>query len=102
MAQYNRSLLAGVTYDDTFWARADANRYISVSSQKNSPNWDNYGLYQQIWITTNWQRYTASFTATETASDARLQFFVGQPTGPSGWMMSIEPAPAGHLPARFQ
>ena len=81
MAQYNRSLIKGVTYDDTFWARADLNRYISVSSQKNSPNWDNYGLYQQIWITTNWQQYTASFTATETASDARLQFFVGQTNG---------------------
>ena len=81
LAQYNRSLIQGVSYDDTFWARADANRYISVSSQKGSPNWDNYGLYQQVWITTNWQQYTVSFTANATVSDARLQFFVGAGTG---------------------
>ncbi|MFZ0828944.1 MAG: LamG-like jellyroll fold domain-containing protein [Verrucomicrobiia bacterium] len=81
LAQYNRSLIQGVSYDDTFWARADTNRYISVSSQKGSPNWDNYGLYQQVWISTNWQQYTVSFTASATVSDARLQFFVGAGTG---------------------
>jgi len=81
LAQYNRSLVQGVSYDDTFWARADTNRYISVSSQKGSPNWDNYGLYQQVWITTNWQQYTVSFIANATVSDARLQFFVGASTG---------------------
>ena len=81
LAQYNRSLIQGVSYDDTFWARADTNRYISVSSQKGSPNWDNYGLYQQVWITTNWQQYTVSFTANATVSDARLQFFLGASTG---------------------
>jgi hypothetical protein len=81
LAQYNRSLIQGVSYDDTFWARADASRYISVSSQKGSPNWDNYGLYQQVWITTNWQQYTVSFVANATVSDARLQFFAGANTG---------------------
>jgi hypothetical protein len=81
LAQYNRSLIQGVSYDDTFWARADTNRSISVSSQKGSPNWDNYGLYQQVWITTNWQQYTVSFTANATVSDARLQFFLGASTG---------------------
>jgi len=81
LAQYNRSLIQGVSYDDTFWARADTNRYISVSSQKGSPNWDNYGLYQQVWITTNWQQYTVSFMANATVSDARLQFFAGASTG---------------------
>ena len=80
-AQYNRSLVQGVSYDDTFWARADTNRYITVSSQKGSPNWDNYGLSQAVWITTNWQQYTVTFTATATASDARLQFFLGANTG---------------------
>jgi hypothetical protein len=81
LAQYNRCLSQGVSYDDTFWARADSNRFISVSTQKASPNWDNYGLYQQVWITTNWQQYTVTFTATETVCDARLQFFVGANTG---------------------
>ena len=79
--QYNRSLSSNVNYDVTFWARADTNRTITLSSQKNSANWDNYGLDQVVSITTNWQQYTVSFTATETASDARLQFFVGASTG---------------------
>ena len=88
LAQYNRPLVQGVNYDDTFWARADSNRYISVSSQKGSPNWDNYGLYQQVWITTNWQQYTVTFTAGATVSDARLQFFLGASTG-SVWLDDV-------------
>ncbi|MGD0815280.1 MAG: LamG-like jellyroll fold domain-containing protein [Verrucomicrobiota bacterium] len=88
LAQYDRSLVQGVSYDDTFWARAESNRCISVSSQKGSPNWDNYGLYQQVWITTNWQQYTVSFTASATVSDARLQFFLGASTG-SVWLDDV-------------
>ncbi len=81
MAQYNRTLVQNANYVLTFWARASTNRQISVSSQKGSPNWDNYGLYQPIAITTNWQQYSVNFTATESTSDARLQFFVGATTG---------------------
>jgi hypothetical protein len=93
LAQYNRSLIQDVSYDDTFWARADANRYISVSSQKGSPNWDNYGLYQQVWITTNWQQYTVSFIANATVSDARLQFFAGASTG-TVWLDDVHLTPS--------
>ena len=93
LAQYNRSLIQSVSYDDTFWARADTNRYISVSSQKGSPNWDNYGLYQQVWITTNWQQYTVSFTANATMSDARLQFFLGASTG-TVWLDDVHLTPS--------
>ena len=80
-AQYNRSLVQGVSYDLTFWARSSQLRYLSVSSQKSAPDWRNYGLYQRLAITTNWQQYTATFTANETVSDARLQFFLGETTG---------------------
>ncbi|MGO8837117.1 MAG: LamG-like jellyroll fold domain-containing protein [Limisphaerales bacterium] len=93
LAQYNRSLIQGVSYDDTFWARADTNRYITVCSQKGSPNWDNYGLYQLVWITTNWQQYTVSFTANATVSDARLQFFVGASTG-TVWLDDVHLTPS--------
>jgi len=79
--QYNRSLTNGVNYDVTFWARASTNRPITLSSQKGSPNWDNYGLIQVVPITTNWQQYIVTFTATATVNDARLQFFVGATTG---------------------
>jgi len=80
-AQYNRSLVQGVNYDLTFWARSGQPRYLSVSSQKGSPDWRNYGLSQRLAITTNWQQYSATFTANETVSDARVQFFLGETTG---------------------
>ena len=80
-AQYNRSLVQSVAYDLTFWARSSASRFISVSSQKGSPDWRNYGLYQRLAITTNWQQYPVTFGANETVSDARLQFFLGETTG---------------------
>jgi hypothetical protein len=87
-AQYNRSLVQGVTYDLTFWARSSQPRYLTVSSQKGSPDWRNYGLSQRLAITTNWQQYTASFTANETVSDARVQFFLGESTG-SVWLDDV-------------
>jgi hypothetical protein len=80
-AQYNRPLVQGVSYDLAFWARSSAARFISISSQKGSPDWRNYGLYQQLSISTNWQQYTTTFTANETVTDARLQFFLGASTG---------------------
>lgn len=92
LAQYNRALTQGVSYDAAFWARAGTNRYITVCSQKGSPNWDNFGLYQAVWITTNWQFYTVSFTANATTSDARLQFFVGATTG-TVWIDEVRLSP---------
>ena len=80
-AQWNRSLTQGVTYNLTFWARSTTNRFITLSSQKGSPDWRNYGLSQRLAITTNWQTYTATFTANESVSDARIQFFLGETSG---------------------
>lgn len=80
-AQYNRALIQGESYDVTFEARSASPRLISVSSQKGSPDWRNYGLYQLVSISTNWQSYTVTFTANETVTDARLQFFFGATTG---------------------
>ena len=96
MAQYNRTLIQNTNYQLTFWARASTNRNISVSSQKDSPNWDNYGLYQLIAITTNWQQYSVTFTATESATDARLQFFVGATTG-TVWLDDVVLMPAAPI-----
>ncbi len=80
-AQYNRSLVQGVSYDLTFWARSSQPRSLTVSLQKGSPDWRNYGLYRRLAITTIWQQYTATFTANETVSDARAQFLLGETTG---------------------
>src|SRR5664280_1096009 len=92
-AQYNRSLIQGSDYDLNLWARSSTNRFISVSSQKGSPDWRNYGLYQRLWITTNWQQYTVTFTANETVSDARLQIFLGETNG-TVWLDDVRLGPS--------
>jgi hypothetical protein len=79
--QQNRSLQQGISYDLTFWAKADVARPIAVDSQKNGPTYPNYGLSQTLNIGTAWQQYTATFQANTTANDARIQFWVGQQTG---------------------
>jgi hypothetical protein len=79
--QDNRSLQNGVVYDLAFWAKADRPRNLTLGAQKNSPGWDNYGLWREVILTTDWQPYTVTFQATATANDARIQFFVGEVTG---------------------
>ncbi len=79
--QQNRPLQQGVSYDLAFWARADAARAIAVNAQRNSPDWRNYGLSKTLAITAEWTRYTVTFQANETVTDARIQFFVSQQTG---------------------
>jgi hypothetical protein len=79
--QQNRSLEQGVSYDLTFWAKADVSRPIAVDAQRNSPDWRNYGLSQTLTVGTGWKQYTVTFQANETVSDARIQFWVGQQTG---------------------
>jgi uncharacterized protein (TIGR03437 family) len=81
LEQRNRPLVKGTLYDLVFWAKADVARPITVNSQKGSADWRNYGLSQHISISAAWKQYTATFQASETVSDARIQFFVGQQTG---------------------
>lgn len=80
--QFDRSLEQDANYDLTFWAKSDASRSITLSTQKDSPPWTNYGLeWQRVLIGTTWQKYTVSFRANATAADARIQFMVGEMTG---------------------
>ncbi len=77
------------TYQVKFWAKASAPRSISLSSQKSSPDWDNYGLWQSVNLDTQWREYTLTFTASASANDARLQFLLGESTG-SVWLDNIQ------------
>ncbi len=79
--QRDRPLEAGSVYDFSFWAKADRPRLLGVSAQKGVPDWRGYGLGADVEIGTTWQLYTRTFQATETVTDARLQFFVGEVTG---------------------
>ena len=98
-AQYRRSLIRGVAYDFAFLARSSAPRFITVHAQQASPDWRNYGLSQRVGIGTNWQTFTIPFTATETVTEARLQFFLGETTG-TVWLDGVTATP--HPPDVFR
>ena len=79
--QRNRELTKGVSYELSFWAKADAPREIQLRSQKGAPDWRNYGLTGTVWLGTEWRHYRVRFEANESASDSRIQFFLGARTG---------------------
>ncbi|MGD0047522.1 MAG: LamG-like jellyroll fold domain-containing protein [Bryobacteraceae bacterium] len=83
------SLVAGTSYQLQFWARADQPRTITVNSQGGAPNWPNYGLNAQIAIDTSWGLYSASFIAPTTATDGRIQFWVGDVAG-NVWIDGVQ------------
>jgi hypothetical protein len=80
-AQRDRSLTAGTSYDLVFWARADVTRTITLSSQKGSSPWTNYGLWREVEIGLTWRPVTGTWEANATVTDARIQFLVGAITG---------------------
>jgi uncharacterized protein (TIGR03437 family) len=81
-------LTAGAGYRVQFWARADANRSITVYSQGGAPNYPNYGLNQAVSLTPTWQFFEADFTAPVTATDGRIEFWMGDRKG-SVWLDGV-------------
>jgi hypothetical protein len=79
--QSDRSLVAGTVYDLVFQARAAAPHPIAVNAQKQVDDWRSYGLWREFALDTEWRTYTATFEASETATDARIGFQVGAQTG---------------------
>lgn len=86
--QENRALTAGQTYEVVFSAKASKPTSIAVGAQKGVPDWRNYGLWENVRVTTEWTQYAVSFTATESATDARLLFSVGSTVG-TVWLDDI-------------
>ena len=54
---------------------------ITLVAQKDSPEWDYYGLWQSVELTINWQPYTVTFQSPATTTDASIQFMLGEFTG---------------------
>jgi hypothetical protein len=79
---HGASLKKGKSYDITFLARAERSRPISVSVQKGSPDWRQYGDWHTFNLTPSWKRYRLSFESTGTDAQAQVQFMAGATTGP--------------------
>lgn len=87
--QADRPLKADQRYAFTFWAKASKPRLISLSAQKGADDWRGYGLYREVALSTEWTEHRVLFTATETATDARIQFFLGADTG-TVWVDDVQ------------
>jgi hypothetical protein len=79
--QRDIALTEGTAYELTFQAKADAPRPITLSAQKQAPDWNNYGLHKTIDIGTAWRQYSATFIANADTNQSRIQFQVGAATG---------------------
>jgi hypothetical protein len=87
-SQARLALRAGAEYEVRFHVRADRARPLKVVSSKGQPDWRGYGLAAEVEAGPGWKEHVLSFTATETAGDARLQFLLGGEAG-SVWLSGI-------------
>lgn len=65
---------AGRTYTLSFWARADAACSLNFSLYQTAPPWAALGLQGSARLSTDWQRFEYTFTATEDYEHARVTF----------------------------
>ena len=70
-------LVAGKQYTISFWVKSDVAQTIQVATQGGAPNWSYYGMNTMFSVGPTWTRDSLTFTATATANDTSLEFFLG-------------------------
>ena len=75
------SVETGESYHVSFWAKASPSCQIKFCVQNNSDPWNNYGLWREINLTSEWTKYQYIFTANTTDDLARLDFMIGEFAG---------------------
>ena len=75
--QGSLSIVNSETYKVRFAGMAVSSRTLGVVVVKHTTPFTNYGLDEEINLTTSWQIFELPFTANITASDARLNFRMG-------------------------
>lgn len=82
-SQFNIPLEEGKTYSVTFRARATTPYTIpTIRLMKTNSPWNNYAQDRSAAIATSWGQYKLLYKSTVTATDGRLNFYVG--TLPAG------------------
>jgi hypothetical protein len=89
LEQDNLSVTSGVEYKVQFWAKADSDIQITVGVQGGAPSYANYGMSTQLELTTGWNYYSLSFLSNATASDGRLEFWLGNSVA-NIWFDSVQ------------
>lgn len=59
------NVVSGTTYYLSFYARAETSRTIRLNLYHNGAPWNNYGLWEEVAISTEWNLYQIQFTATQ-------------------------------------
>ncbi|MBA3724070.1 MAG: carbohydrate binding domain-containing protein [Candidatus Levybacteria bacterium] len=80
LAQYGKSLTAGQTYTVIFWAKGSVARPMDVVIQDGSSPYTEL-IRKSVPLSTNWQKFTHTFVASQTKSNALIGFQVGKATG---------------------
>lgn len=83
----------GEDYWLSFIAKAEQPRLIYVMVMQDEDPWQNYGCFEPIWLTTDWQRFQIDFTSLVTDQQtARLAFCLGE-TAETVWFDNVRLAP---------
>ncbi|GEM_PF-1879822 len=88
--QVDFPLVAGEEYRLSFWAGAASPRQIWVMVLGDEDPWENYGLFEVVDLTTDWQEFVYDFMSLVTTSDdTRLSFALGL-TDESVWLDQVK------------
>jgi LPS sulfotransferase NodH len=72
------SVQANRRYAISFRARADGPRCLCFGCARAEIPWDGLGVYEEIWLTAEWQNFEKVFVATADEDNARLLFDLGE------------------------
>ncbi len=73
----NVDISSSTQYTLSFWAKAQSQRDIQVELYNDNSPWNNFGLWQVVNVTTQWQNYSVNFTATSSGT-ARISWNLGE------------------------
>ena len=72
--QANLKLSSNQAYTVSFWARSSPATNADVSVMQAHADWAGLGCYEGLSLTTNWQRFTNTFQASASDTNARVNF----------------------------
>jgi WD40 repeat protein/serine/threonine protein kinase len=81
LSQVFSDLQEGATYTIRFRAKADRPFHMVLYGQIGEPDWHGIGLWQDVWLTEDWQEFQYQFQAKGLAAWNMVQFQVGARTG---------------------
>ncbi len=87
--QSNLKLIAGQEYEVQFQARSGAPLTFQMFSQSGTAPYPAYGLNATVTVNQNWAQYSVYFIAPVTASDAIVEFQVGNQAGDI-WLDNVQ------------